>query len=280
VVQVDVFWAYAIGAGCGAAAAAGEAAGEAAAGGGADPAAPARDLLDDRRLTATVLFLGCVFVPSGVWLLWRFTSWETMHAAAGPARVPGWLVAGFALTNLTQGILGYAVARGLWRRGHRYLAWLQMPLGYLAMFLLLAYGWDGTGYRRFLAPDDGAWRTGRLDAAGFLGSDVALTLLGMAAVLVPLLLWMQSSWWGARRWRTVALLLATIFGLALGTAVAATVLLTLLGPAAGVPATAALLVLALHPRGPAGALARRFPGVLATGASLVHGHRGAVDKRA
>ena len=79
-----------------------------------------RRLLDDRRLTATVLFLGCVFVPSGVWLLWRFTSWETMHAAAGPADLPAWLVAAFALTNVTQGVLGYMVTRALWRRGHRY----------------------------------------------------------------------------------------------------------------------------------------------------------------
>jgi hypothetical protein len=249
-VQVDVFWAYAIGAGCGAAAA----------------REPARDLLADRRLTATVLYLGCAFVPSGVWLLWRFTSWETMHAASGPADLPGWLVAAFALTNLTQGILGYAVARALWRRGHRYLAWLQMPLGYLAMFFVLGYGWDGTGYRRFFSPGAGAWQDGRLDVPAFLGSDVALTLYGMGAVLVPVLLWLQSSWWtagtAARRGRITALVLATIFGLGLGTAVAAAALLHLLGLAIGAVVTAALLGLALHPRGPAGLLARHFPGVL------------------
>ncbi len=258
-VQVDVFWAYAIGAGFGAAAA--HAAGHDAAAHRSDHDAAGRRLLDDPRLTATVLFLGCVFVPSGVWLLWRFPSWETMHAAAGPADLPGWLVAAFALTNVTQGILGYAVTQALWRRGHRYLAWLQMPLGYLAMFFVLAYGWDGTGYRRFFSPDGAAWRDGRLDVAGFLGSEVAITLYGMAAVLVPVLLWMQSSWWGAGGWRTAALTLATIFGLALGTAVVAAVLLTALGPAAGTVAVAVLLVLAWHPRGPAGALARRFPDV-------------------
>lgn len=245
-VQVDVFWAYAVGAGCGAAAA----------------REPARDLLDDRRLTATVLFLGCVFVPSGVWLLWRFTSWETMHAAAGPADLPAWLVAAFALTNVTQGILGYAVTRALWRRGHPYLAWLQMPIGYFAMFFVLAYGWDGTGYRRFLSPDGVEWRAGRLDVGGFLASDVALTLYGMAAVLVPVLLWMQAAWWGGRPWRTVALVLVTIFGLALGAAVTAATLLTVLGMGIGAAATVVLLAAALHPRGPAGALARRFPGVL------------------
>jgi hypothetical protein len=255
-VQVDVFWSYAIGAGLGVAAAAGPAAGSAAEPTLEPAAGPGRD---ERRLTATVVFLSCVFAPSGAWLLWRFTSWETMHAAAGPADVPAWLVAAFALTNVTQGLAGYAVARALWRRGHRYLAWLQMPLGYLAMFFVLGYGWDGTGYRRFFSPTHAAWQSGALDPAGFLTSDVALTLYAMAAVLVPILLWLQASWWGGRPWRTAGLVLLTIFGLALGLAVAATVALTVLGIAAGAVVTAVLLALVLHPRGPAGVLARRFP---------------------
>lgn len=240
-VQVDVFWSYAIGAGCGVAAV-------------TPTAAP------ERRLTATVLFLGCVFAPSGAWLLWRFPSWETMHAATGPADLPGWLVAGFALTNVSQGFFGYVVAQSLWRRGHRYLAWLQMPLGYLAMFFILAYGWDGTGYRRFFSAGSD-WRAGPLDVRGFLTSDVALTLYAMAVVLVPLVLWMQASWWGAGPGRMTALILVAIFGLGLGPAVAATVLLSTLGAAIGAAAVAVLLVLVLHPRGPAGLLARRFPGV-------------------
>jgi hypothetical protein len=129
------------------------------------------------------------------------------------------------------------------------------------MFFILAYGWDGTGYRLFFSAGPADWRSGRLDVGGFLGSDVALTLYAMAVVLVPLLLWMQASWWGGRPARTTALILVTIFGLGLGTAVAATVLLSTLGVAAGTAAVAVLLALVLHPRGPAGALARRFPGV-------------------
>jgi hypothetical protein len=251
VVQVDVFWSYAIGAGCGTAAAR------------AAVAEPARRLLDDRRFTATVLFLACVFVPSGLWLVWRFTGWETMHAAAGPGDLPGWLVATFALTNVTQGVLGYAVARRLWRAGHRYLSWLQMPLGYLAMFFVLVYGWDGTGYRRFFAPTDAAWRSGAFDPHGFLTSDVALTLYGMGAVLVPVLLWLQSGWWTAEvggRPRIVALLLLTIFGLGLGTAILGAVALTMLGPVAGAAVYAALLAAVFHRKGAAGLLSERFPG--------------------
>ncbi|RZU51824.1 hypothetical protein EV385_3659 [Krasilnikovia cinnamomea] len=255
-VQVDVFWSYAIGAGLGAAAAR-ESLRE-----------PARELLADRRFTATVLFLGCVFAPSGIWLLWSFPGWETMHAADTHTDMPGWLVAVFAITNITQGVLGYVVARTLWQRGHHYLSWVQMPLGYLAMFFILAYGWDGTGYRRFFAATTEDWRSGQFDPIGFLGSDVALTLYAMGVVLVPLLLWMQASWWagGLRtegvpapgRIRLTGLVLLAVFGLGLGTAIGAAVLLTLLGPIVGLIAVAVLVVAVLHPRSVAGLLARPF----------------------
>jgi hypothetical protein len=258
VVQVDVFWSYAIGAGFGVAAAR-----------CATASAARRDPdLADRHLSTTVLYLACLFGPSGIWLLWRFTSWETMHAATAPADLPPWLVAGFAITNVTQGLAGYLAAQALWRAGHRYLAWLQMPLGYLAMFFVLAYGWDGTGYRRFFAPTPEAWRAGSLDLAAFLTSDVAITLCGMGAVLLPPLLWIQASWWtrgyrsagvdGPGPARLIALGLLTALGLGLGAAVAATALLIALGPVLGLPAVALLLAGALHPRGPAGRLAAAF----------------------
>ncbi|WP_412743276.1 hypothetical protein [Krasilnikovia sp. MM14-A1004] len=274
-VQVDVFWSYAIGAGCGAAAAR-ESLRE-----------PARELLADRRFSATVLFLGCVFAPSGIWLLWSFPGWETMHAAATHTDLPGWLVAVFAITNITQGVLGYVVAQTLWRRGHHYLSWVQMPLGYLAMFFILAYGWDGAGYRRFFAATPEDWRSGRFDPVAFLGSDVALTLYAMGVVLVPLLLWMQSSWWarGLRtgdapapgRIRMTGLLLLAVFGLGLGTAIAAAVLLTWLGPVAGPIAVAVLVVGVLHPRGLGGLLARPFVAGADTAVNPVPGYGLTVD---
>jgi hypothetical protein len=271
-IQVDVFWAYAIGAGCGAAAA--RAAAVVSSGGAAPPAGhdglaktahaagAGQGLLGDRRFTATVLYLACVFAPSGLWLVWRFTGWETMHAASAPADMPGWLVAGFALTNVTQGVLGYAVAGWLWRHGRTYLAWAQMPLGYLAMFFILVYGWDGTGYRRFLAPSTAAWRAGAVDPPAFLTSDVAFTLYGMGAVLVPLLLWLQASWWSAgerTRGRYACLVLLAVLGVGLGTAVALAAALTFLGGATGPVVCAALLVVVFHPKGLAGRLARLFP---------------------
>ena len=248
-VQVDVFWSYAIGAGFGTAAAR------------AAVAEPLRPLLADRRFTTTVLFLACVFAPSGLWLVWQFTGWETMHAAEVTGDLPPWLVAAFAITNVTQGVVGYAVARHLWRTGHRYLSWLQMPLGYLAMFFVLAYGWDGTGYRRFFSPTPAAWQAGEFDPLGFLTSPVALTLYGMGVVLIPAMLWLQGGWWvgdGLGRGRAIAMILAVIFTLGLGTAILATVALTMLGVVAGSFAVALLLVTVLHPRGAGGLLARAF----------------------
>ncbi|NJP35078.1 hypothetical protein, partial [Micromonospora thermarum] len=249
-VQVDVFWSYAIGAGFGTAAA------------HAAVAEPVRPLLSDRRFTTTVLFLACLFAPSGLWLVWQFTGWETMHAAAAPADLPAWLVAAFAVTNVTQGIVGYAVTRHLWRSGHRYLSWLQMPLGYFGMFFVLAYGWDGTGYRRFFAPTTAAWRAGSFDPLAFLTSPVALTLYGMGAILIPTMLWLQAGWWagdGLGRARVVGLLLVATFSLGLGTAAVAAVVLRTLGVLPGLLACAVLLVAAFHPRGLAGLLARTFP---------------------
>jgi len=210
-----------------------------------------------------------------------------MHAATSPGDLPPWLVAGFAITNVTQGIAGYLATRALWRAGHRYLAWLQMPLGYLAMFFVLAYGWDGTGYRRFFAPTSDAWRARSVDLAGFLTSDVAITLYAMGAVLLPPLLWIQASWWirgyrsagvdGPGRARLIALGLLTALGLGLGSAAAAAALLISLGLPLGVPAVALLLAGLLHRRGPAGRLAdafridpaaERHPAPVATGAGM------------
>jgi hypothetical protein len=263
VVQVDVFWSYAIGAGFGAAAAALRESRAAARDGGA-AREHGHSVLGDRDFTVTVLFLACVFAPSGIWLLWRFTGWETMHAAVVPADLPGWLVAAFALTNVTQGVVGYLVAQALWRRGRRYLSWLQMPFGYLAMFFVLAYGWDGTGYQRFFSSTPAAWRAGAWDPGAFLTSDVALTLYAMGVVLVPPMLWLQSDrWHRARpspygRARFTALILAAVLVLGLGTAVAAATALTLLGPVLGGLACVPIVAAALHSRAVGGVFARAF----------------------
>ncbi|MCA9720001.1 MAG: hypothetical protein KC468_35380, partial [Myxococcales bacterium] len=223
-VQVDVFWSYGIGAGMAVAASqqlrAADERGE-------------HDWLASRELVVTLLVLALVFAPSGAWLLWSFPSWETMHV--GDRELPGWLVAAFALTNVSQGLLGYALARRAALAGRPVRALAHWLLGYLAMFFILAHGWDGSGYRRFFSATPGdlaAWGPGSVQA--FLGSDVACTLYLMGLALVPALLVPMSGWLraGARARglspRSHAALwgwcLLAIFGLGLGGAALASLL--------------------------------------------------------
>lgn len=181
-VQVDVFWSYGIGAGLGLAAA---------------HRAPRRESVAQALTTKegfhTLLFLALVFAPSGFVLLWSFPSWETMHV--GTHAMPGWLVALFGVTNITQGLLGFVLARFLAARGHAYAAYLQWVGGYFGMFFILVHGWDGTGYQRFFSPtradlDGWTWATAR----GWLTSDVAITLALMGVVLVPWLIGLSAAW--------------------------------------------------------------------------------------
>jgi hypothetical protein len=240
-VQVDVFWSYGIGAGLGVAAS-----------GGAREEPASR--WNDPYLMKTLLFLALVFAPSGLYLLWSFASWETMHV--GTKDMPAWLVCLFGITNVTQGLLGYLVARRLMRAGRTYLAYLQHVWAYLAMFLVLVHGWDGRGYQRFFSPtrDDFVGWSG--DWQSWLTSPVALTLLAMGVVLVPLLLGMQVSWLGRPdRVRVCGLWLLGVFGAALAPAVACSLLVHELGTAAGAVASLALLAAVYAPRGPVHRLA-------------------------
>lgn len=181
-VQVDVCWSYGIGAGLGLASA---------------HRARAKETIAAAVTTNegfhTLLFLALVFAPSGFVLLWSFPSWETMHV--GTHAMPGWLVALFGITNITQGLLGFVAARFLAARGHAYAAYLQWVGGYFGMFFILVHGWDGTGYQRFFSPtradlDGWTWATART----WLTSDVAITLALMGVVLVPWLVGLSAAW--------------------------------------------------------------------------------------
>jgi hypothetical protein len=182
-VQVDVFWTYALGA--------------------TSAVAASRQLRQAHRrggtawnntvLTKTLLFLSILFVPSGVCLLWAFPSWETMHV--GDRHLPAWLVTAFAATNVTQGVLGFWVAYQLIVRRRSFLAFLQIFLGYFLMCFILVHGWDGTGYQRFFSPTREAFLDWQPATIGvWCRSDVAFTLAGFAIVLLPVLLRMYAGW--------------------------------------------------------------------------------------
>jgi hypothetical protein len=184
VVQVDVFWTYALGAGFAATA-------------GRQIREAQKDAVSPFQMPyflRTLLFLSILFVPSGVCLLWAFPGWETMFA--GDRNLPAWLVTLFCMTNITQGILGYWVACKLIEKGHLYWAHLQWVLGYLAMFFILVHGWDGTGWHRFFyAGNIEQWRAGvHYPLWAFAYSKVALTLYLFGVFLLPVMFNWMSSW--------------------------------------------------------------------------------------
>src|SRR5690349_6999742 len=116
-VQVDIFWSYGIGAGLAVAA-------HRQISKQKEPRESTWDsVLASPYFARMLLFLGLVFVPSGIWLLWEFSSWETMHV--GDRNLPVWLVGLFAVTNVSQGVLGFAICHALIRRGKLYAAWMN-----------------------------------------------------------------------------------------------------------------------------------------------------------
>jgi hypothetical protein len=172
-VQVDVFWSYGLSAGL------------ALAGHKKIKKAPA--WWDNRPFLFTVLWTALIFAPSGIYLLWSNPGWETMFVARNHESIPAWLVTVFTFTNVTQGILGFFVTAHF-IRSNRWNAALWQPIwSHLAMFFILIFGWDGTGYRRFLYPGTGEeWHTGiEYPLTQFFSSSIFYALLGLGVVFVP-----------------------------------------------------------------------------------------------
>lgn len=142
----------------------------------------------------TLLFLSLLFVPSGSNLLWSNPSWETMQVGRYDT-IPGWLVSGFTITNITQGILGYRVTRNLLLKGEYYKAAQQTIYAYLAFWFILVNGWDKTGYQRFFSKDREAFESWKWsNVFGWMGSDVMRILLSYGAVFIPLMLYWMTRW--------------------------------------------------------------------------------------
>ncbi len=264
-VEVDVFWAYGLGAGFAAAATH-----QIALGKDHPPGAAERGwqrYVSSPYFTVTLLYCALLFAPSGAYLLWAFPDWETMQVAHNHMSLPAWLVTLFAITNVSQGILGYWVTAKLIRAGRRYAAFLQVALGYFGMFFILVHGWDGRGYQRFFSANRAVFESwphnpsvgDALERAGrWLSSPVALTLAGMS-VIVVVLLWIMSAWLkegyrlaGLRdspgTAATVGVVLGFVFACALGSAIVSSALIHLLGWWIGVPVAAAVVwLLAVRP---------------------------------
>lgn len=248
-VQVDVFWAYGFGASLATTA-----------------ARSLKDVekpLQSRQYVLSLYFLSLIWAPTGLLLLLRHPSWETMQAAGSLADIPPWVTLLFGITNISQGMLGFAVGMWLMRKQRVWEAQLNWMFGYFGMFFILIYGWDGLGYDRFFYDRDmlagsPAWTAGAGTGVGlagftsgvlkFLRSSVMVTLLIDGVFLIPLFTWLMLRFHketrtldlprGARQPTagqiTVAYLIG-VFGLALGGAGLCALVVAGIGTMLGVP---------------------------------------------
>jgi len=175
--QVDIIWGYAFGA--------------TFAAGAARQLQKEDKSFDNKYYVHVLLFLSILFAPSGLYLLWQFPHWETMQVAYRHSDLPAWLVVLFAITNVTQGILGYWVGYKLARKGKLYGVHLNWIISWTLFWSLLVMGWDTTGWQRFLydPTENGgiAWTPGTHMGINFFISNVFITLVVMAVFFYPML---------------------------------------------------------------------------------------------
>ncbi|MDI6741597.1 MAG: hypothetical protein QMD11_02565 [Smithella sp.] len=179
-VQVDFVWSYAFGAGFAACS--------------ARQLAKQETPFNNKWYTFALLFLAVFFAPSGLYLLWEFVQWETMQVATTFTDIPAWLVCGFAVTNVTQGILGYWVSYKFIQKKNYYAAHANWMWAWILFWFILVCGWDGTGYQRFLydmSVHNGVlWTPGtHMGIEFFWKSNVWWTLIVMAMFFAPMLIY-------------------------------------------------------------------------------------------
>jgi hypothetical protein len=172
-VQVDVFWSYGLNAGLAIAA--------------SQTLAKEQNWFESKAFLMALLWTVLFFVPSGMFLLWINPGWETMFLAREHTSIPAWLVCLFSVTNVTQGILGFAVTAILLKKNMKRAAWLQVIGAHFAMFFILIVGWDGAGYQRFFYAGDGIqWHNNHEFAfSDFFGCTIFYSLVGLGVVLIP-----------------------------------------------------------------------------------------------
>lgn len=276
--QIDPFWAYSFGAGF--ALAAGQELRRRAAARAPEPVKPSEvsepatptgllARLADPYLALTTLFTAVVFVPTGTYLLWAHPEWETMHVGTPP----DWLAAAVPLANVLLAVGGYLVTGRLVARGADRAAYLQFVGGYFGFFFVMLYGWDGTGYQRFLSPDTAsfaAWGDASLTEhlREFAGSSTATAINVVVGVTVVLLVasyvWVFASASRMPLPRAAARVSAALLGGA-GIGLVSALAATVAGRELGWPGLAACALVALLFLLPRRGLAARAVATLTTG---------------
>jgi len=167
-IQVDVFWSFAFGASFAAAA--------------ARALQKEENFYSNRFFAYCAFYLGCIFGPSGIYLLWAFPGWESMFMLGGKESIPAILPTIFASTNVLLGLLGFWLAYHFIRRGRMTAAHMAWIVPYTAFAAIL-----GLGYSRFLyAGTHADWAAHRqFHLLDWFTSDVFHALLGMAPIVLP-----------------------------------------------------------------------------------------------
>ena len=257
-VQFDVFWAYAFGAGFSMAAFRQlKKRVDKNISSSKDQQGKTRNsVFENIYFIKALIYIAVLYVPSVMYLLWAFPSWETMHVGTYETIRP-WIVALFVMTIPLFFMLGFWVTCKLILAKKYYNAGIQTFIGYFFMFFFLVNGWDKTGYKRFFSvnrEDFLNWPSGfseQLAAVkAWVTSDVGFTFICMGVILFPVLFfilkWLFEGYETgdvldkARRSKvnpfiTSILLLLGIFGGSLGFAIIAAVLIAYTGWILGLP---------------------------------------------
>ncbi len=178
-IQVDVFWAYAFGASFAAAA--------------ATQLAKEPTFFANAIYAYCVTFLGVIFGPSGVYLLWAHQGWESMQVFGDGQTISPLLPTLFASTNVALGVLGFYNAYTCIRAGDVRRAHTHWIVAYFAFALIL-----GFGYRRFLYNGTAEqFQAGeQIDMIDWFGGRVFKALLAMGVVLLPAYFVPMAAWIG------------------------------------------------------------------------------------
>ena len=182
-IEVDVFWSFAIGASCACAA--------------SKQLSQLDSAFGNKYFAYTLFVLSCVFSPSGSYLLIAFPGWESMFILNREIinKYP-LLITIFNCTNSLLGIIGFYCVHKMVRNNQKdgyVFANVYWIVPYLAMFAILGFGYD-----RFLFPStfDEYYKDvhDHPEFVEFFKCDVFYTLLAMGVILVPMLYYPIFAW--------------------------------------------------------------------------------------
>jgi len=181
-IQVDVFWSFAFGASFATAA--------------AKALQKEPNFYANQYFAYCAFYLGCIFAPSGIYLLWAFPGWESMFLLGAKDTVHAILPTVFSATNVLFGLVGFWAAYALMRRGQVMEAHTLWIAAYSCFAAIL-----GFGYTRFLyAGTHADWaKHHRFALTDWFTSDVFVALLCMSPIvlpfyMVPVALWMRDNY--------------------------------------------------------------------------------------